>query len=150
MPRIGRRLGCLLAALLGAGGAAFALALGAGAKPATPPAPNPAQGACPRLTMQPLPGDAVARASLAALDQARAVYGGLERKGMRVTRAALAPDDRTPRGAYARAKCGRAAQRRTVVVYLEFPAMRPSASLSQGVVLVSRFAGAYRVWARLH
>jgi hypothetical protein len=36
------------------------------------------------------------------------------------------------------------------LVYLDFPAMRPSASLSQGVVLVSRLRGAYRVWAVLH
>jgi hypothetical protein len=63
----------------------------------------------------------------------------------------LAVDDPT-RGGYARVKCGPAMQRRTVVVYLFFPqpARRPSASLSQGVVLVSRFAGDYRVWARLH
>jgi hypothetical protein len=69
---------------------------------------------------------------------------------MRVTRALLATQDDPGRGGYARVKCGRRAQVRTVVVDLDFPAMRPSASLSQGVVLVSRFSGAYRVWAQLH
>jgi hypothetical protein len=68
---------------------------------------------------------------------------------MRATKAVLARND-PDRGGYARLKCGRRMQERTVVVYLEFPAMRPSASLSQGVVLVSRFAGQYRIWAQLH
>lgn len=60
----------------------------------------------------------------------------------------LAARDRD-RGGFAR-KCGAAMRARTVVVYLEFPAMKPSSSLSRGVVLVSRFHGAYRVWAVLH
>ncbi len=71
-------------------------------------------------------------------------------RGMRATEAVLARADDAGRGGYARATCGRRVENRTVVVYLEFPAMRPSASLSQGVVLVSRFAGEYRVWAQLH
>jgi hypothetical protein len=100
--------------------------------------------------MQRLPGDAVARATLAALDQAPAVYRGTKLEGMRATEAILARLDDPGRGGYARVTCGRRVQSRTVVVYLEFPAMRPSASLSQGVVLVSRFAGEYRVWAQLH
>jgi hypothetical protein len=41
-------------------------------------------------------------------------------------------------------------EKRTVVVGHEFPAMRTSASLSQGTVLVSRFAREYGVWAQLH
>jgi hypothetical protein len=100
--------------------------------------------------MQSLPGDPVARAALAALDQAPVLYRGRELKGMRATRSILARDDDAGRGGYARVKRGRRAQNRTVLVELEFPAMRPSASLSQGVVLVSRFAGEYRVWALLH
>jgi hypothetical protein len=67
---------------------------------------------------------------------------------MRATEAVLAPFDQD-RGGYAR-KCGSAVHTRTVVVYLEFPAMKPSASLSEGVLLVSRFRGSYRVWAQLH
>ncbi|MGH2949336.1 MAG: hypothetical protein ACRDPC_24290 [Solirubrobacteraceae bacterium] len=69
---------------------------------------------------------------------------------MRATEAILARLDDTGRGGYARVNFGRRARNRTVVVRLEFPAMRPSASLSQGVVLVSRFDGEYRVWAQLH
>jgi hypothetical protein len=100
--------------------------------------------------MQPLDADAIARATSAALAEAHALYRGTNLKGMRATKALLARLDDPGRGGYARVECGRRAQIRTVVVYLEFPAMRPSASLSQGVVLVSKFGGTYRVWARLH
>lgn len=100
--------------------------------------------------MQSLDADAIARATVAALAEAHAVYRGTNLKGMRATESILAPLDNRGRGGYARVKCGRRAQLRTVVVYLEFPAMRPSASLSQGVVLVSKFGGTYRVWAQLH
>ncbi len=110
----------------------------------------PFQARCPKLRPQRLPGDATAGATLAALAQAPTVYRGTKLKGMRATKAGLARLDDTARGGYARAACGRRVQNRTVVVYLEFPAMRPSASLSQGVLLVSRFAGQYRVWAQLH
>jgi hypothetical protein len=120
------------------------------ASPTSQPLPEPSQGRCPKLHMQRLPGDAVARAALAALDQAPVVYRGTNLEGIRVTEAILARLDDPGRGGYARVKCGRRVQSRTVVVYLEFPAMLPSASLSQGVVLVSRFAGEYRVWAQLH
>jgi hypothetical protein len=123
---------------------------GAQAAPTSQPLPEPSKGHCPKLHLQQLPGDALAGATLAALDQAPAVYRGTKLKGMRATEAILARLDDPGRGGYARVKCGRRVQNRTVVVYLEFPAMRPSASLSQGVVLVSRFAGEYRVWAQLH
>jgi hypothetical protein len=100
--------------------------------------------------MEALPGDAVALAALAALKEAPALYRGLKLTGMRVTESVLGRDDTSGRGGYARLNCGSRAQNRTVVVWLEFPAMRPSASLSQGVVLVSRFDSEYRVWALLH
>jgi len=67
---------------------------------------------------------------------------------MRAVAAALA-DNGKNRGSYARVKCGRRIQRRTVVVSLEFPALRPSASLSQGTVLVSRTTNGYHVWSVL-
>lgn len=120
-----------------------------GAPRAGQPLPQPSQGRCPRLHPQVLPADAIAGATRAALDQAPTVYRGTDLAGMRATEAILATRDKD-RGGYARLKCGRVVQQRTVVVYLQFPAMLPSASLSQGVVLVSRFAGAYRVWAQLH
>ena len=81
---------------------------------------------------------------------ARRVYRDVNLEGKRVTEAILATSDSQGRGEYARKKCGQTVQARTVVVYLEFPAMLPSASLSQGVVLVGRFSGRYRVWAVLH
>lgn len=133
--------------------AALLVAAGSGVRAqssrATPGLPEPVRGACPRQRPQPLPGNALAGATLAALDQARAVYRNLNLKGMRATKAILADDD-PARGAYAGLNCGRRVQRRTVVVYLQFPALLPSASLSQGVVLVSRFVGGYRIWAQLH
>lgn len=107
------------------------------------------RGVCPRQEPQRLPADAIAGASLAALAQARAIYRGLDRKGMRVTEAVLGDDD-PAHGGYAGRNCGHLVQSRLVVVFLQFPALLPSASLSEGVVLVSRFAGRYRVWARLH
>jgi hypothetical protein len=154
------RVSRLRSALVACGAAAvvgfivLSLAAGSGfraqAERTSQPLPEPSQGRCPELHPQRLPGDALARATLAALDQAPAVYRGAKLKGMRATEAILARLDDSRRGGYARVTCGRAVQNRTVVVYLEFPAMRPSASLSQGVVLVSRFAGEYRVWAQLH
>jgi hypothetical protein len=120
------------------------------ADPSSRPLPEPSQGRCPKLQMQPPAGDAVARAALAALDQAPAVYRGTKLEGVRVTGAILARLDDSGRGGSARVTCGQRVENRTVVVNLEFPAMRPSAGLSQGVVLVSRFADGYRVWVQLH
>lgn len=148
----------LLPTLLGVAAAVAVLAvLGlSGAEPraraasADQPLPGASQGRCPKPRLQPLSSDAVGRAALAALDQAPMLYRGLKLRGMRVTVSVLARDDDPGRGGYARVRCGRRAQDRTVVVGLEFPAMRPSASLSQGVVLVSRFGGRFRVWAVLH
>lgn len=40
--------------------------------------------------------------------------------------------------------------RNELPAFLEFPAERPSASLSQGVVVVFRAADRYHVWAVLH
>jgi hypothetical protein len=68
--------------------------------------------------------------------------------GMRVVRAALAPFAGA-RGGYARVECSRRIQRRTVVVWLDFPA-EPGASLRQAVWLVARERRGYRVWALLH
>lgn len=131
--------------------AALALAAGstpASATPAAGPLPTAVKASCPTLAAGALGPSALAGATSAALSQAQALYPGLDRTGMRATEAVLAPFD-ADRGGYAR-KCGGDLLSRTVVVYLEFPAMRPSSSLSQGVVLLSRFAGHFRVWAVLH
>jgi hypothetical protein len=66
-------------------------------------------------------------------------YHAKKRHRMRVVRATLAVADRE-RGLYPRVNCGRQFRHRTVIVYVEFPAERPSASLSQGVVVVFRAA----------
>ncbi len=110
-------------------------------------APGPPAG-CPRQKPEPLPAHSRAEAGAAALREAPKLYRGIDLRGMRITRAVLASRDRT-RGAYA-TKCGRSVRARSVVVHLEFPAMKPSSSLSEGVVLVARFRRGFRVWALLH
>lgn len=135
------RTAAMLTALAITGGAT-------GAAHAASPLPGARQASCPKLKPEPLPGDALIGATSAALDQARTLYKSLNLTGMRAIEAVLAPFN-APRGGYA-TKCGGTVRARTVVVELEFPAMKPSSSLSQGVVLISRFGGKYRVWAELH
>jgi hypothetical protein len=55
-----------------------------------------------------------------------------------------------PSGSQVAFQCGKAIQARTVVVELRFPQEFPSASLSEGVLFVSRFKSGYRVWERAH
>jgi hypothetical protein len=102
---------------------------------------------CPQRA-EPLPANALAPASRAALNSQRGRYEELGTRPL-VTRAALAEFDEA-RGPEARRDCGRRVERRTVVVHLESASAefrRRSPSLSQGVVFVSRFPGdRYRVW----
>jgi hypothetical protein len=95
---------------------------------------------CPQQPMRRLPAGAIAGATRAALAAI---------PGARATKAVLARLDRA-RGGYASAHCDALTRRRSVVVYLHLRSNVPSASLSQAVVLVGRFADGYRVWARLH
>ncbi len=133
----------LIAALCGAAWASAA-PIAAGATPL----PGALAARCPKAVPEALPGDALGGAAGAALDEASTIYKDLDLRGRRATQASLAAFD-PDRGGFAR-KCGPAVYARTVVVDLEFPAMKPSSSLSQGVVLVARFHSAYRVWAVLH
>jgi hypothetical protein len=106
-----------------------------------------AGGACPRKAL-PLPPDALAGATRAALREAPSLYGGtrgIDTRDRRATRAALANVAGT-RGSQVRRECGRRVQRRTVVVDLEFPRMLPSASLSQGTLFIARLRRGYQVW----
>jgi hypothetical protein len=96
---------------------------------------------------KPLPAGAVARAADRALVEAPHLYPGLGATA--VTRSALAPYA-DARGSEVRHQCGQRAFHRTVVVELLFPKELPSASLSQGVVFVSRFATGYSVWELAH
>lgn len=124
--------------------AAFGVALADSSSQAEPAS---ARTTCPHGTTTLRP-DAVAGATEAALAQAGRVYSGTNLKGARVIKAVRATAD-AERGGYAKIKCGRKIQARTVVVYLDFPAERPSASLSQGVVVVSSTTHGYTVWARV-
>jgi hypothetical protein len=54
------------------------------------------------------------------------------------------------RGSEVAFQCGKTIQGRTIVVELRFPKELPSASLSEGVVFVSRFKDGYQVWERAH
>lgn len=54
------------------------------------------------------------------------------------------------RGKQVSFECGKTIQAKTVVVELRFPKDLPSASLSEGVVFVSRFKSGYQVWGVAH
>jgi hypothetical protein len=110
--------------------------------------PDRAAGRCPKH-VKPMSSVGVLRAGTRALKDTPELYPGLDTRRAKVQSAA-----RTwysdARGRQVRRMCGKHVARRTVVVYLAFPKMRPSASLSQGVVFVSRFPHGYRVWHVAH
>ncbi len=91
----------------------------------------------------PLTGNAIARASTAAL------RGESARSKPLVVSATLATADRE-RGLEARYECGRRVWRRTVVVYITLRAFLPSASLAERVDFVGRFRDGYHVWQVVH
>jgi hypothetical protein len=133
-------------------GLVLALGLGGSWAPtsAAPPASRASgpSGHCPKNALR-LPATAVVRAAEAALEQAASDYPGVDTRGARVEAAARSAFA-GPRGGEVRRQCGAAVAHRTVVVQLLFPKMRPSASLSEGVVFVARFAHGYRVWEVAH
>lgn len=96
---------------------------------------------CPRAALS-LGRNAIAPATEAALKATK-------RGDPQVVGARLAGRD-GERGPIARTWCGKRIQARTVVVYIDLRAYRASASLSQRVAFVSRFASGYRVWAVPH
>jgi len=134
--------------------AGLVMAVGLGGSWATTSAATPASrasaasGQCPKNALR-LPSAGVAHAAEQALKEAASDYPGVNTRGARVEAA-----DRSafagPRGGEVRSQCGAAVARRTVVVQLLFPKMLPSASLSEGVVFVARFAHGYRVWEVAH
>jgi hypothetical protein len=141
-----------LAVMTAAAAAVLAGALTASAvtrPPITTATPSPsahlssvALGSCPRHAL-PLPAEAVARAADQARIQAPALYKGF---GPAVVELAWRAKFRLTVWASTPFHCSTTVRRRTIVVDLLFPKMLPSASLSEGVVLVSRFATGYRVW----
>jgi hypothetical protein len=128
---------------LGLVGAADAAMSAAPPRTATSHAP-----VCPARAL-PLRPDGVQRAADTALAHAASLYRGLNTRGAEVmlsARSAFAG----PRGGEVRSMCGPRVAARTVVVQMLFPRELPSASLSQAVVFVARFARGYRVWFIAH
>jgi hypothetical protein len=127
----------------------FGAAVSLGVGMAAPRSARPLlTGRCPTGTLG-LPADGVIGAAREALGEAARDYPRLTTGGAEVIAA-----DRAgfagARGSEVARQCGAKVDDRTVVVQLLFPRMLPSASLSEAVVAVSRFAHGYRVWEILH
>lgn len=134
---------------------AQAAVLGIGACLAAVTAPgvsaNKRAGSCPRQASGALPlgSGAIGKARKAALAAAPKLYKGLDVEGAKVVSAKVA-SAAGPRGGEVAYQCGKTVQARTIVVELDFPKEHPSASLSEGVVFVSRFTGGFKVWEVAH
>ena len=98
---------------------------------------------CPKATPLPLPADAVDRAADQARIQAPFLY---PKFGPAVVELAWRAIFKLQVWASTPFRCSNLVRQRTVVVDLLFPKMLPSASLSEGVVLVSLFKTGYQVW----
>jgi hypothetical protein len=98
---------------------------------------------CPKAKPLPLPADAVDRAADQARIQAPFLY---PKHGPAVVELAWRAIFKLQIWASTPFQCSNLVRKRTVVVDLLFPKMLPSASLSEGVVLVSLFKTGYRVW----
>lgn len=126
--------------------------VGAEAAVESHPAPLKATQASARICpkgIRPLPASGVQRAADKALAEAARLYLGLNTRGAEVM-AADRPAFAGARGREVRNLCGKKVAARTVVVQMLFPRMLPSASLSESVVFVGRFAHGYRVWHVAH
>lgn len=102
--------------------------------------------ACP-ADIHALPADAVARAADQARIQAPHLYRGF---GPAVVELSWLAKFKLSVWASTPFHCSNWVRDRTVVVDLLFPKMLPSASLSEGVVLVSLFNNGYQVWEVAH
>lgn len=135
-----------------AAAASFAGALGLSAAPGAA-ASNGGRMAssCPKQakTALPLSAHATKKAAQAALAAAPKLYRETNVKGATVVSSKRATAA-GPRGEQVAFECGKTIQARTIVVELRFPKELPSASLSEGVVFVSRFRSGYHVWERAH
>jgi hypothetical protein len=137
-----RRTVCRVAALL-----VFGSAVSGGVGMAAPGSALPT-GRCPTAALE-LPAGGVIGAARRALAEAARDYPGLRTAGAEVVAADRAGFAGT-RGSEVARRCGVRVADRTVVVQLLLPRMLPSASLSEAVLAVSRFARGYRVWEILH
>ena len=112
------------------------------ASPPERPTSSATSNSCPTKAL-PLKGESVARAADQARIEAPTLYKGF---GPAEVELAWRAKFRLNVWASTPFNCSDKLRRRTVVVDLLFPKMLPSASLSEGVVLVSRFPTGYRVW----
>jgi hypothetical protein len=148
--RLGHRPGPYLAVL---GTAAVAAAMSSVVLASAPVAGDSSSGAdpprlgCPKKPLA-LGRDAPAPATVAALSEAKALYGPDHDRA--VADGAVRARAAGVRGLQVRRTCGRLVFRRTVVVSLRFPQLRESASLSSGVVFVARLPDGYHVWEVAH
>jgi hypothetical protein len=143
-------MACWPAALAAA--ASLAVALGLSAVPGAAATNGTEKTShCPRQAKAALPlsAHATKKASQAALATAPKRYKDLDVKGATVVWSKLATAA-GPRGEQVAFECGKRIQARTIVVELRFPKELPSASLSEGVVFVSRFKSGYQVWEVAH
>jgi hypothetical protein len=123
-------------------GVALSLPTATLASPPNVPVSSATSHGCPTRAL-PLTAASVPRAAHQARSEARALYKGF---GPAVVELAWRAKFRLNVWASTPFNCSDKVRRRTVVVDLLFPKMLPSASLSEGVVLVSRFSSGYRVW----
>ena len=135
-----------------AAAASLAVALGLSAAPrAAASKGSKMTGTCPKQAKAALAlsAHATKKAGKAALAAAPKRYRDLNVKGAMVVWSKVATAA-GPRGEEVAFQCGKTIQARTVVVELRFPKELPSASLSEGVVFVSRFKSGYEVWEVAH
>ena len=139
----------LLRAAAFAAGASLALALAV--VPGTAASKGGNKSACPKQAKAALPLSvhATKKAAQAAQAAAPERYKDLNVKGAMVVWSKVATAAGA-RGGEVAFQCGKKIQARTVVVELRFPEELPSASLSEGVVFVSRFKSGYEVWEVAH
>ena len=144
-----RIIAASVAAAVIAGGLIAVLAFGPSATRAARPSVVTSAvhlGHCPD-NAQVLPAEAVARAADQARIEAPHLY---PRRGPAVVELAWLAKFRLNVWVATPFQCSSRVRSRTVVVDLLFPKMLPSASLSEGAVLVSLFPTGYQVWEVAH
>ncbi len=135
-----------------AAAASLAVALGLSAAPgAAASKGGKVTSTCPKQAKAALPlsTHATKKAGQAALAAAPKRYKDLNVKEATVVSSKVATAAGA-RGGEVAFQCGKTIQARTIVVELRFPKELPSASLSEGVVFVSRFKSGYQVWEVAH
>ncbi len=142
---------CLLACLaigLTACGSAGALMSSTAAVEGQAPSPVVKSfNVCPKPTPLSFNSQARANARTTVRKAIPVLYRSIKTVGFRITMLDPATSTATSSfGGLVKVSCGLATQRRTYIAELVFPAMLPSASLSQGVLYLSRFEHGWEVW----